>query len=180
MRSSLHLIGVVLAASTTLLSAVACGGDEATPTPTSPIDAGTAAEEDASTEVDRPEEREDAGTGATFTDLYRDLFGPTGKASCAGDGLCHGAPEKAGAKGSSGFVCSDATTCWTTLTTGGSALVTASDASSPTTSALYLTLRHRRDDGSIVGNMPKRPLYVFSSASMDRVTTWIRNGAKND
>ncbi len=180
MRAHLRSFSIVLLGGLALASAVACSSDPAS----SGGDAGSPVGEDGgdtSTEVDRPEERTDAGSGATFTDLYRDFFGPTGQASCAGDGLCHGSPEKAGAKGSSGFVCAtEKAACWTSMTTGASALVTAADATSPSTSALVLSIRHRRPDGGVVGNMPKRPLYVFSVASMQRITTWIAAGAKND
>ncbi len=48
------------------------------------------------------------GTGTTFTDLYRDFFGPTGAAKCAGNGTCHGTPDQAGASASGGYVCPDA------------------------------------------------------------------------
>jgi hypothetical protein len=171
---------MVLLGGLALASAVACSSSDPA---SSGSDSGTGGADvgDASTDVDRPEERADAGSGATFTDLYRDFFGPTGQASCAGDGLCHGSPEKAGAKGSSGFVCGiEKTACWTSMTTGASALVTSADATNPSTSTLVLTLRHRRPDGAVIGNMPKRPLYVFSVASMQRITAWIAAGARND
>ncbi len=177
-------------AASTLAVAVACSGSDA-PIETPANDGGAAStsstsssgdvEEDAGP-VDRYEEREDQGTGVTFSDLYRDFLGPTGKASCAGsDGLCHGGPEKAGALGSSGFVCgADKDACYAAMT-GKASLVTSQDATEPTKSTLYLVVRHRRPDGSLVGNMPKRPVtYVFSTASMERIATWIKNGANND
>ena len=177
MRVNAFLLSCLLVAAAA--AAGACSDNATVPA----TDAGSVAEEDAGAdvEIDRPEEREDAGTGSTFTDLYRDFFGPTGKASCSGDGLCHGASTAAGAKGSGGFVCgSDATACWTSMTSGRSALVTTADAADPTKSALYLTIRHRRTDGSLAGSMPKRPLYVFSTASMQRIAAWVQAGAPND
>lgn len=179
MRVNAFLLASLVGAAA--MAAAACSDNATVPV----TDAGTmqAEEEDAGAdvEIDRPEEREDAGSGSTFTDLYRDFFGPTGKATCAGDGLCHGTSAAAGAKGSGGFVCAaDATACWTSMTSGRSALVTTADAADPTKSTLYLTLRHRRVDGSLAGSMPKRPLYVFSTASMQRIAAWIQAGAKND
>src|SRR5579864_3724850 len=47
----------------------------------------------------------DAGMGTTFTDLHRDFFGPSGAASCAGNGTCHGDASQMGAKSSGGYVC---------------------------------------------------------------------------
>ncbi len=47
------------------------------------------------------------GTGTTFTDLYRDFFGPTGAAKCAGNGMCHGAADQAGAVATGGYICPD-------------------------------------------------------------------------
>jgi hypothetical protein len=95
---------VLAALAASMLSvAVACSGDDDTGT-TPPADGGASSSSSSSSSsgdvedsgpVDRPEEREDAGSGATFTDLYRDFFGPTGKASCAGDGLCQALSARA-------------------------------------------------------------------------------------
>lgn len=179
---------VALAAST-LTVAVACSGDDP-PVSTPAGDGGASSTSSSSSSsgdvedagpVDRYEEREDGGSGVTFADLYRDFFGPTGQASCAGDGLCHGGPDKAGALGSSGYVCgSDKDACYAAMT-GTPGLVTSQDTTDPTKSTLYLVARHRRPDGTLAGSMPKRPVrYVFSTASMERIATWIKNGAKND
>lgn len=157
-------------------AASACSGGDA---PSSTADAGsTSSSGDAS--VDRPEERVDAGSGSTWTDLYRDFFGPTGAASCAGDGNCHGTRDTQGALGSQGYVCADKDGCWASMTAASPGLVTTADATDPTKSTLYVTLRHRRSDGSLAGSMPQRPSYVFSVASMDRIASWIQRGAKND
>ncbi len=172
-------------ASSTIIASVACsGGDD---TPSTPADAGSSSGSSGATDdagdgaVAKPEEAIDSGSGTTWTDLYRDLFGPTGQASCAGDGLCHGSASQAGARGSNGFVCADKDACYASMTAASPGLVTSTDTTDPTKSVLYLTLRHRRTDGSVTGSMPKRPFsYVFSTASMARIATWIQSGAKND
>lgn len=113
------------------------------------------------------------GTGVTFTDLYRDFFGPTGKATCAGDGSCHGGEAEPGAL-ASGFICNaDKARCQATM---AQELVGTSGLANPKASFLYAILRK-----SSGGRMPKRPeSYVFSDASLERIQTWIANGAKND
>lgn len=162
---------------------VACSTDDTTvPTGTTARDGGTIdqTEPDAAPDGDRPEDRADAGTGTRWTDLYRDFFAPAAPASCAGDGLCHGSMDKAGARGSGGFICPTQDGCWASMTGPDAGLVTPSDTTDPANSALLLTLRHRREDGSVAGTMPKRPVYVFSTASIERIATWIQNGAPND
>lgn len=140
---------------------------------------GPAPEEDAAADAGPfPEDLLDAGTGATWTDLYRDLFGPTGGASCAGDGLCHGSADQAGAV-ASGFVCDSQAGCRASML-GNSGLVKSADFTAPQQSFLATIVRRRRSDGSLLGSMPKRPAYVFSRASMERIQTWIQNGAPDD
>ena len=121
---------------------------------------------------------EDAGSGTRFTDLYRDFFGPTGKASCAGNGQCHGAAEQPGAASSS-FVCADQAGCYTSMT-GASNLVRTSDASDPANSVLIGILRHRDSTQKVIGYMPKSPAYEFSATSITRISDWIAAGAPND
>lgn len=128
---------------------------------------------------DRPEEALDAGSGSRFTDLYRDFFGRGGAASCAGDGACHGGAEEAGALGSGGYVCADEPGCRASMTSVLVGDIPAALAA-PEATRLYRVLRHRREDGTIGGSMPRRPGYVFSRASMERVRNWISNGAPKD
>lgn len=128
--------------------------------------------------IDASAEEEDAGSGTRFTDLYRDFFAPTGRASCAGSGQCHGSAADLGAA-SSAFVCSDQATCYSTMT-GAANLAKPSNASDPSKSALVGILRHRDASNDIVGYMPKSPAYVFSAASMARISTWIAAGVPND
>jgi len=128
--------------------------------------------------LDASSEEEDAGSGTGFSDLYRDFFGPTGRASCAGNGQCHGSASELGAS-SSAFICSDQATCYSTMT-GAANLAKPSDASDPTKSVLLGVLRHRDASNDIVGFMPKSPAYVFSSTSIARISTWIAAGVPND
>ncbi len=124
-----------------------------------------------------PAGAEDAGSGTRFTDLYRDFFGPTGQASCAGSGQCHGSATEPGAASSS-FICADQAGCYATMSS--SSLVRASDATDPSNSVLISVLRHRDTAGKVVGFMPKSPAYEFSSTSIARISTWIAAGAPND
>jgi hypothetical protein len=125
-----------------------------------------------------PEDDIDAGAGTTWTDLYRDLFGPTGGGSCAGNGTCHGAADQAGTK-SVGFLCADQDGCRASLF--ATSLVRALDAQKPDDSGLIGVMRHRSPSGAIVGLMPRAPgTYVFSHDSIARVRAWIAAGAPND
>lgn len=127
-----------------------------------------------------PEDLLDAGSGTTWTDLYRDLFGPTGGASCAGNGPCHGSAEESGASGSHGYVCASREGCRESMLSLETGLVQASDSTAPEKSTLVATLRRRSAKGGIVGTMPKRSEYVFSHDSIARIEAWIRNGAPDD
>jgi hypothetical protein len=50
----------------------------------------------------------------------------------------------------------------------------------PENSGLIQELRRRADDGTITGLMPKRPQCIFEPAAIDRIQTWLKNGAPND
>jgi hypothetical protein len=120
----------------------------------------------------------DAGSGDTWTSLYRDYFGPTGKASCAGTGACHGDTSQAGYQGS-GYVCpSTAAQCYAGITATAAGLVTPGPpGSDPTTTGLYGVLRKCAGGGS----MPKVPATVFFTAGdMARIDAWIQAGALDD
>lgn len=121
---------------------------------------------------------EDKGTAgpSTWSSLYADYFGPTGKASCAGDGQCHGGADQPGAK-ATGYVCApNASACYETVTK--SRIVVAGDTTTPPEqSLLHVVLR--KCDGT--GIMPKRPAsVVFSPSDMERIHNWLRKGAPND
>ena len=113
--------------------------------------------------------------GATWTDLYRDCFGPD-HASC-GQPACHGSPSDPGFA-SSGFVCgATEETCFMGMTAMNS-IVPAGGSSTPTTTALYLNVR--KASPLVGGTMPKASNFAFTQADLDRISTWIANGAKND
>ena len=121
------------------------------------------------------------GTGTTWTALYDDIFGPTERpGSCSFQSSCHGSPDAAGAKVGSGIKCFDAKGCRQSFLDQG--LVTPADAEAPENSMLLTSLlRVKKPDGKIVGFMPQQPAdYVFPDACVERIQTWIRNGAKDD
>ena len=114
--------------------------------------------------------------GHSWQALYADYFGNPGRASCAGNGSCHGTASQPGSQ-SSNFVCpaNDKDACYTSIVSGGANLVVAKD---PSNSALITqVLRHA--DGS-AGNMPKTPPYGFSADDLQRISDWINDGAQND
>jgi hypothetical protein len=127
-----------------------------------------------------PEDLLDAGSGTTWTDLYRDLFGPTGQARCSGQGGgCHGASESSGTI-ASGYVCSTAEGCRASLLSPESSLVQPQGSGSLDASKLVRALRRRSAAGSIVGAMPRDSAYVFSHDSINRIEAWVQAGAPDD
>jgi hypothetical protein len=110
-------------------------------------------------------------TGHTFTSLYNDYFAPTGAASCAGDGLCHGGASEPGAL-STAFVCTDKATCFSTLGAKVSGLVVGE----PRKTGLYTVLRQAGG-----GSMPKRPAgVVFQPSDLKRIEDWLAAGSPDD
>jgi hypothetical protein len=116
----------------------------------------------------------DVGSGHAWTDLYRDYFGPTGKASCAGDGTCHGDKDQEGAV-NSGYVCGhDADTCYTGITSPSAGLVMVGDTTTdPKSTTLYAILRKKCGGGI----MPRKPAYAFDAPDIQRIVDWLRAGA---
>jgi hypothetical protein len=123
------------------------------------------------------------GTATTWTALYADYFGGTGRAACSGDGQCHGAATQAGVSPSGGYVCppDDKDGCYTSLTSQTAALI--SPGLSFQNDALYQYLRKPTSlAGTTLNNMPKTPteVYTFSAKDLDRIAAWVAAGAKND
>jgi hypothetical protein len=118
---------------------------------------------------------DDASGGTAFSDLYRDFFGTTGAASCAGTpGGCHGDANSAGA---GTWVCgSSVSSCYTGMTSAG--LVSPSTKGDPTSTLLYSALRKQCGGG--LNAMPQQPLFVFTPDDMDRITSWIAAGTPNN
>jgi hypothetical protein len=166
---------VVLAASTAGAIVLAC---TAAPTEEGGTARFDAAPETVADDADVCSEDSDAGTGDTWASLYGDYFGPTGKASCAGTGVCHGDTSQAGYQGS-GYVCPPtAAQCYAGITAAAAGLVTPGPpVSDPTTTGLYGVLRKCAGGGS----MPKEPATVFFTAGdMARIDAWIAAGAPDD
>ena len=132
-----------------------------------------------------PTERVDAGTGVTWTELYRDLFadertvdggveGASG-GKC-GQKACHGGPNTSA---SSKFECFDADNCYASIRSGWVRIP--ADVSRPERSGLVDIMRHCDENRKRVGRMPEQPRsYFFSQASMSRVKAWIVRGAPKD
>ena len=119
---------------------------------------------------------------ATWTALFGDYFGPTGRASCAGDGSCHGDSGQQGAKSSGNYVCgADKDACRNSLLSTDTGLIQIPrDQDKPENSGLVQELRRRASDGSVTGLMPKRPQCIFEPGAIGRIELWIKNGAPND
>jgi len=127
-----------------------------------------------------PEDLVDAGAGTTWIDLYRDLFGPMGLASCAGSGSCHGSADQAGAHGSFGYVCATRDGCRESMLSLATGLVQPQDFDAPAESGLVTALRRRSASGTVVGTMPRTSPYVFSHDAIARIESWIGRGAPAD
>ncbi len=146
---------------------VGCYGDPPTVT-------GGEARFDAAPPPPKDELTIDRAGGSKWSELYRDYFGPTGAASCAGDGACHGSAGQAGARASE-YVCpSTANGCYEGMVKGG--LIPPRAGQGPEGSVLHVVLR--KADGS--GFMPKRPPKVFGEVDMARIDAWLAQGAPND
>jgi hypothetical protein len=114
----------------------------------------------------------DRGDGATFTDLYRDFFGPSGLASCGARSICH-VPNGTGAQ-TSGYLCApDAHGCWASMT---STIVPDGGSATPEATALYEALRKAPPTpGS--GPMPRNSTFAFCPGDLARIRAWIAAGA---
>jgi hypothetical protein len=114
-----------------------------------------------------------------WSDLYRNLFGPTGRGgSCSFERDCHGTPEGSGARSGSGIECYDERGCCVSLFEKG--LIRPSNFKQPEKAFLFGILR-RQVDGGRLGIMPKEPSdYVFSPESLESIREWIRSGAAEE
>jgi hypothetical protein len=125
---------------------------------------------------------------ATWSTLYKDLFGPASIGQCGdatrtgqnGTTSCHHGPGDNGAL-ASGFVCGDTEqSCYDGITSPnanflGQKVVVAC---SPCGSYLTQVLRHSDGDGGVLGIMPFYPEdAIFSADDMSRVSAWIAAGA---
>ncbi len=125
-----------------------------------------------------PSEPRDSGAGgATFTEIYKDLLGPQGAATCTKGGDCHGGASESGTQ-ATGYICkADKAQCRSTLLSSGLLVQGERDF---TKSALYGALR-KNVGGAASGSMPKVPgNFVFSAAELDRIGRWVAAGTPDD
>ena len=137
-------------------------------------------------------------TEPTYTDapdgswrgIYRDYFGRSAKASCAGSGVCHDAAGKPGSV-SSNFVCGDLAGCYDSLRKavpsnpddGTRPLVDDASLANPDDAYLFKIIRFRDPDGTPNPNrgMPQVPIdYYYSADDITRIKAWMKAGAPND
>jgi hypothetical protein len=132
------------------------------------------------------------GGGITWTDLYRDFFGPSpaAKASCSFSSGCHGAADRPGAQASNGFVCpppagpssaeiaTARTACYESLKTSPANML---QGTSWKQTRLYGVLRKASGEPTIDVPMPLQPSSVaFTDQELKRIEDWFAAGAKND
>jgi hypothetical protein len=126
----------------------------------------------------------------SWTGIYRDFFGRRALSSCAGRTSCHADATGLGAKGSN-FVCADKDSCWDTMRhridddpkVSRVPMIADSDVAAPENAYLFRVVRLLTKDGIKHPNlkMPKVPSdFYFTPDDIDRMQTWIRNGAQND
>jgi hypothetical protein len=127
--------------------------------------------------------------GITWHSLYRDYFGPTGVATCAGTGIsagaCHG--EKTGNGYTSSctltgcFLCPDgdaSTACWQSITSvgdGGANVILPGQSFNTD----YLSQVLCSIDAS-TGSMPYNGNYCFTGTDFERIGDWVNAGAQNN
>jgi hypothetical protein len=168
-----HLLFGFLLSSFSIVIAACSSDTPATPTNNS-ADAGAG---DAKT--DAKVEPVDVGSGTKWSDLYRDIFGPTGRpGSCVFQSGCHGS-EKAGGVAGGGIRCFDQKGCREGFLALN--LVKQEHVADPDTAPLFSIVRHRKANGEEAGFMPKEPAdFYFPAKSIERMKTWIKDGFKDD
>jgi hypothetical protein len=103
------------------------------------------------------------GSGATWTDLYRDVFGPTGTPSCVSQGSCHGS-------GGFGSNVSSGPDCYDSREAGADEAACEVEFVAKW-APIAIALR-RQNGATIKGTMPQQPVGVFSAPTLDRIRTW--------
>jgi hypothetical protein len=161
-RAALDRAPLLLAAS--FFTLTACTADTSESPVNERVDAG---------ESEYCAEAGDRGDGSTFSDLYRDFFGPTGRASCSAQSICH-VRGGTGAQTSGGYVCvPDQASCWSSMT---STIVPHGGSASPEQTTLYKALRKAPPTpGS--GPMPRNSSFAFCPDDLKRIADWISTGA---
>jgi hypothetical protein len=124
----------------------------------------------------------------TWRGLYRDFFSKNATAGC-GQAGCHGTAGQHGAL-VSGFVCVDVDGCWESLRTAEHpgtrvSLVATSAIADPASAEIFKWIRYLEGSPPRLANngatMPLQPSdFAFSADAIERMKTWIRNGAVKD
>jgi hypothetical protein len=143
-----------------------------------PIDAST----DMDAALDADDDANDGGE-STWTSLYRDYFGLSGVASCAGAptaaGGCHASRADTGSL-ASGFNCGmTQESCYAGITAPQS-IVPAGGSATPETTLLYRSLRSTLPPQPGISPQPQSSTFAFSSADLQRIAEWIQRGAMDD
>jgi len=134
------------------------------------------------------EEADTEASPTSWRGIYRDMFGRSAVSGCAGGGTCHDALGRQGTSVSQ-FVCGTVDDCYDSMRNKGadpktlSGLVKDEDVASPDDARLFKVLRIRQADGTVANNldMPLQPRdFAFTQEQVERMKTWIRNGAKKD
>lgn len=125
----------------------------------------------------------------TWRGLYRDFFSKNAPSGCAQFARCH-ASASTGASLVSKFVCADADSCWDSMRYAkhpvtNLSLVEASAIGDPGSAQLFTRLRYLEGFPPKLaangGTMPEEPVdFAFTAEAIERMKTWIRNGAKKD
>jgi hypothetical protein len=127
-----------------------------------------------------------APANATWTALYKDLFGPAGIGQCGdatrtgqnGTTSCHQDGTGQGAL-ASGFICGTTQqSCYDGITSPSASFIGQQVVLACSPCASYLTQVLRHDGGGIMPFYPETA--IFSDDDMSRVSAWIAAGAKND
>lgn len=107
------------------------------------------------------------GSGVTWTDLYNNVFGPSGTSTCTGSS-CHTSTK-------SGFKCGTSkSTCYTGLVSSGWVTPGANASSSPFVDPAQSPLC-----GSLGGNMPIGHSCV-TTTQVNQIKQWLAAGAPNN
>lgn len=118
------------------------------------------------------------GGAGTWSELFRDCFGP-GHADCAGTAGCHASAGDTGTS-FSGFLCGRTKDeCYAGMV-GKDSIVPMGGSQKPETTRLWNTLRKAPPASSPPRAMPNNSGFEFDAEALQRLRTWIQNGARND
>lgn len=126
---------------------------------------------------------------ASWRALYRDFFSKNAPSGCGRFSTCHATAAQDGTV-VSGFVCGDVDDCWDSMRNGKHpdrqlSLVEASAIADPASAQIFTRIRYLEGSPPRLaangGTMPLEPSdFAFSAEAIERMKTWIRNGANKD